>query len=617
MRRLLLTIFYLWVLTFPIHGQNAQMTIPTVVLNDVSFKISASGLPDSSKRVFVKIGDKSFPGAFKDGNWVFPDVAVTENGEADVQLFVDGTALSNAKTRAIPAWLSLLPPIIAIALAFITRAVVPALFVAIWFGAWAVNGLTFQGLLTGLLDSFQVYVLNTVINPDHAAIMLFSFMLGGMVGIISRNGGMQGIVNFAIRKADTPKKGQLSIWLLGILIFFDDYANTLIVGNTSRMLCDKLKISRQKLAYLVDSTAAPVSTIAIITTWIGFQVGLIADAIAGLEGVTESAYLLFLNSIPYSFYPLLAIFFVGLVVFRGLDFGPMHQAEVAARRGESSVAVVQSNSLMDEGDFEAKEKIPLKAINAVLPIITLVVGVMVGIYVTGEGENLQDIIGSSDSYAALMWATMLSVMVAAALSIGQRILTLNETFEAWYAGVKFMLMGITVLVLAWALADISDALHTADYIISALGETMSMAFLPPIIFLIAAVTAFGCGSSWGVMAILMPLVVPLCWAVMENSGGANAENMHILYSTIACVLCGAVWADHCSPISDTTILTSMATGCELMDHVRTQIPYALSGGIVALFICTIPAAFGAPWWLLLLLGMGLLFIILQVFGKKV
>ena len=236
---------------------------------------------------------------------------------------------------------------------------VPALFVAIWFGAWATNGLSLGGLFTGLLESFHVYILNTFIDRDHAAITLFTLMLGGMVGIVYRNGGMHGIIYHLIKRANTPKKGQIAVWLFGMVIFFDDYSNTLIVGNTSRMLCDKLRISRQKLAYLVDSTSAPVSTIAVITTWIGFQVGIIADSIKGLPGLNESAYLLFLHSIPYSFYPFLAIFLVGLVVTTGRDIGPMVDVELNARKGQENIKLEQDQERSSTSeDLQVKMDIP-------------------------------------------------------------------------------------------------------------------------------------------------------------------------------------------------------------------------------------------------------------------
>ena len=424
---------------------------------------------------------------------------------------------------------------------------------------------------------------------------------------------MHGIIQLLIKKANTPKKGQISIWLFGIIIFFDDYSNTLIVGNTSRLLCDRLGISREKLAYLVDSTSAPVATVAVITTWIGFQISIISDSIENISGISESAYLLFIHSIAYSFYPFLALFLVGLVVTMGKDFGPMVDAEIRARKNKNKKI---EETVQDNGeDLKVKENISYHAVNAILPISVLVVSMFYFIFSSGQGDTIKDILGSADTFSALMHSTLLSAFVAAVLSVGQRILSLNETFEAWYNGLKFMMMGLLVLVLAWALADISKDLHTADYIVSVLGDKIPIEILPTVVFFIAAVTAFGSGSSWGVMAILMPLVIPLCWAVMENYGGPGPENIHILYSTIACVLTGAVWADHCSPISDTTILTSMAAGCDLMDHVKTQMPYALIAGSIALFIGTLPAGFGVPWWLLLGLGFILLFIIINTYGK--
>jgi Na+/H+ antiporter NhaC len=208
-------------------------------------------------------------------------------------------------------------------------------------------------------------------------------------------------------------------------------------------------------------------------------------------------------------------------------------------------------------------------------------------------------------------------MVAAVMSVASRALTLNETVDAWVVGAQFMLTGLMLLVLAWAVADVANALQTAPYLITILGDSLAPATLPAIVFVVAAGTAFATGTSWGVMAILMPLVIPLCWAVLTVNDMTSPEHLHILYSCIACVLTGAVWADHCSPISDTTVLSSLATGCDHMEHVRTQLPYAVLGGVVALVVGVLPAGFGAPWWLLLAIGAGVLFAIHRVIGKPV
>ena len=588
---------------------------PKILLKNVDFSVTFRGDFSIDEQFFLEHDGKTYsPHATSAEKITFKDIRINSLGHASFSLGSNDLKIFEFEKYAIRPWVSILPPIIAIALAFLTKSIVPSLFVAIWFGAWAVNGLTFGGIFTGLLDTFNVFILNTILDKDHAVIGLFTLMLGGMVGIIYRNGGMHGIIQLLIKKANTPKKGQISIWLFGLIIFFDDYSNTLIVGNTSRLLCDKLGISREKLAYLVDSTSAPVATIAVITTWIGFQISIISDSIETIGGISESAYLLFINSIAYSFYPFLAIFLVGLVVTLGKDFGPMVEAEILARKNKNKVVEQTKNDGGD--DLRVKDNISYNAINAILPISVLVVSMFYFIFSSGEGESIKDILGSADTFSALMHSTLLSAFVAAILSVGQRILSLNETFEAWYNGLKFMLMGLLVLVLAWALADISKELHTADYIVSVLGDKIPIVILPAVVFFIAAITAVGSGSSWGVMAILMPLVIPLCWAVMENYGGPSPDNMHILYSTIACVLTGAVWADHCSPISDTTILTSMASGCNLMDHVRTQMPYALISGSIALFVGTVPAGFGIPWWILLGLGFVLLFLIINTYGTR-
>ena len=605
------------VLLLPIQmliGNNITIDAPKILLKNVGFNISFIGSFNPDESFTLHHNGKTFSPSIVTNNKIkFDNINTDALGDVSFDLEKNSLKIFELKIYVIRPWVSILPPIIAIALAFLTRSIVPSLFVAIWFGSWAVNGLTFGGIFTGLLDSFNVFILNTILDRDHAVIALFTLMLGGMVGIIYRNGGMHGIIQLLIKKANTPKKGQISIWLFGIIIFFDDYSNTLIVGNTSRLLCDRLGISREKLAYLVDSTSAPVATVAVITTWIGFQISIISDSIENISGISESAYLLFIHSIAYSFYPFLALFLVGLVVTMGKDFGPMVDAEIRARKNKNKKV---EKTVQDNGeDLKVKENIPHRAVNAILPIAVLVVSMFYFIFSSGQGETIKDILGSADTFSALMHSTLLSAFVATLLSVGQRILSLNETFEAWYNGLKFMMMGLLVLVLAWALADISKDLHTADYIVSVLGDKIPIQILPTVVFFIAAVTAFGSGSSWGVMAILMPLVIPLCWAVMENYGGPGPENIHILYSTIACVLTGAVWADHCSPISDTTILTSMASGCDLMDHVKTQMPYALIAGSIALFIGTLPAGFGVPWWLLLGLGFILLFIIINTYGK--
>jgi Na+/H+ antiporter NhaC len=537
-------------------------------------------------------------------------------------IFVSSLCYADEATPAAAgSWLSILPPLLTIGVALAIKRVIPALFLGIWMGAWVINDFGFIGLWNGLLETFQVFVLNALANPDHTAIVLFSMMVGGMVGIISRNGGMQGIVNHIVEWADSARHACIATASLGLAIFFDDYANTLVVGNTMRPVTDSMRVSRAKLAYIVDSTAAPVACIAVVTTWIGYEIGLIGDSIGKMPGLEAEAYLLFLNTIPYSFYPILAIIFVFMIASSGRDFGPMLQAEKLAQSQHPNDLEVEHKSLEEAETIEPVEGKPQRAFNAYIPIIIMVGGVLVGLYVTGRNATeianptLKDIIGNANSYTALMWASLVSMISAAALSLVQRIMDLEEVVNAWFKGVRAMLMAMIILILAWSLGEVTDILKTADFLVSILGDALPVFILPALIFVLAAATAFATGSSWGAMGILFPLAMPLTWAVMAAQGQTSPEDMHILYSSIAAILAGAVWGDHCSPISDTTILSSLASGCDHIEHVRTQLPYAMTVGIVAIVFGSIMTALGSPWWLGLTLGIAVLWLILRFYGK--
>lgn len=509
---------------------------------------------------------------------------------------------------------SILPPLVAIAGALLFRQIIPAIFLGIWVGAWAITDFSLFGLWSSLLDSVQIYVVRALADEDHVAIIVFSMMIGGMVGIISRNGGMLGVVELFVVWIKNRKRAQLSTGFMGLAIFFDDYANTLVVGNTMRPITDQMGVSREKLAYIVDSTAAPVACLAFVTTWIGYEVGLIDKAIENIDALQEP-YLIFLNSLAYSFYPILAILFVFMIAASGRDFGPMLQAEQRMKReGPADLPGSESPELQE---ISFKEDIPHRAINAALPILLLVGSVLGGLYATGEGDSLREIIGSADSYKALLWGSLLGVVAAAGLSISQGILSISETMDAWVAGLKGMLAAIIVLVLAWTLAAITEELGTGDYLLALLGDRISLPLLPSLIFLLAAATAFATGSSWGTMGILMPLAIPLVWAMAGSQETMGPAEQQIIYSSIACILAGAVWGDHCSPISDTTILSSMASGCDHIAHVRTQMPYALVVGGVALISGTLPSSYGLPWWLGLLLAIVILWGIVRFYGRQV
>jgi len=509
-----------------------------------------------------------------------------------LSLFSDPITANN------PSILSVIPPIIAITSAFVLREVITSLFLGIWSGAWILNGKDFTALGISLVDIPTKHVLNAINKPDNILIILITVFIGGMAAVISANGGMNGLVAKISQWATTRKKGQLSTTIVGFVIFFDDFTNLLITGNTMRPLTDKLRISREKLAYIVDSTSAPLAAISGISLWVGFQVALIKSSIASIPEL-ESPYLLYLNSITYSFYPILALVFVFLIVLLQKDFGPMLKAEQKALN-----AVITPPT-----EFNKKNA---SSLYAVLPIMVFILSVLIGIFVTGEGDSLSDIVGSADSFTALLIGCFLGSIIAIVLSVSGRLLSFKEAIDSWSTGVNSVIGAVIILVLSWSLAQITQELQTSSYLVGILGTVIPPALFPASVFIIAALIALGTGSAWGTMAILMPLVIPLCWSII----GAYITQLSILYATIASVIAGAVWGDHCSPISDTTIIASVACKCSHIEHVRTQMPYAVLVAMVALLCCLIPVGFGVPQWLCLILGTVVLLIILMFFGTR-
>ena len=569
-------------------------------------------------------GEALYSSADSEGRAAFGNVVIPDTGTVTIRAAVVDLApspgavadIADVTLRVLPGWVSVLPPLVAILIALLLRNVIPALLIGVWLGATLLRSVSVAGAFGGLLDAFETYVVHSLADVEHAQIILFSLMIGGMVGIITRNGGMASIVRKIVSRARTAISGQVAVWGMGLMIFFDDYSNTLVVGNTARPITDHLKVSREKLAYIVDSTAAPVVCLALITTWIGYEVGLIGDALSGIEELDLPAYTVFLRSIPYSFYPIFAVLFVLSVAVTGRDFGPMYRAEQRARRGQVASSTAADMPALHGDQLDHKENIPLRAINAFVPLLVLIASLVAGLFVTGSGESITDIIGSADAYKSMLWASLLGAMTAAVMTVGQGILSGHETVDAWFGGVKAMMFAMIVLVLAWSLSAITADLGTAGWLVSVLADSLYPPLVPVTIFILSAVTAFTTGTSWGTLGILMPLVVPLTWAVLQANGMAGPEHMHILYSAIACNLAGAVWGDHCSPISDTTVLSSMASGCDHIEHVRTQMPYAMLVGTVAIAVGTVPGGFGFPPMLSILIGVTLLYAIIRYAGRS-
>lgn len=550
-----------------------------------------------------------------------------------VLLAAPAPAVADSVVQAVvadPSWTSLLPPIVAIVLALVFKEVVTALFFGVWLGALLHTGFN---PIAATMRTIDTFITPALVDADHAAIVIFSFLLAGMVGVISRSGGTRGIVEAVRPLATTPRRAQLATYLSGLAIFFDDYANTLIVGNTMRPITDRMRVSREKLAYIVDSTAAPVAAIVFVSTWVGFEISLIGDGLAAAAaqsgGTLEIAALadanpftVFLHSIPYLFYPILSLLMVGLVVTMQRDFGPMLRAEQRASRGEGLYR--EGAMLMSEAgskEMEPDPDTPLRWYNAVLPVLSVVVVVLLGLYFEGRANlgrpgTIWEIFGEANAFNALLWGSLTGCLVALGLAVGQRILNLHEAINGLVGGMRAMLLAGVILVLAWSLSSVTEVLGTAQYLSGLLEGNLRPEFLPVLVFLTAASISFATGTSWGTMAILIPLVIPLSVGMGGAAGFDAGTHYSILLGSISSVLAGAIFGDHCSPISDTTVMSSMASACDHVDHVRTQLPYALTVGVVGMLAGDIPTAFGMPPWISYAVGAAILFSLLRFYGKK-
>ncbi|MFN4235362.1 MAG: Na+/H+ antiporter NhaC family protein [Bacteroidia bacterium] len=628
---ILLIAFSLFSKVLKSENQNFELILPKAILKGVNTSINVKTSDESfNDTINAVINGKDVQLLFHKGIAEF-EYEINEN---EISIVSD-TFQIKKNVRPIPLWLSILPPLIAIFMALLFREVLSSLFIGIFSGAFIIyiykDGAI--GIFSAFLAVLDEYIIKSLNNWDHLAVIIFSMTIGGMVTLISKNGGMQGVVDKISVYAKNARSGQLVTWILGVIIFFDDYANTLVVGNTMRPVTDKLKISREKLSYLVDSSAAPIAAIAFVTTWIGAELGYIKDSVENIADLNESAYAIFFNSLQYSFYPILTLFFMLMLIWKAKDFGPMYKAEVRSR---TSGKVSSENSKSEETVHEEvaalnpKAGVKVRWYNAAIPVLVIIIGTICGLLYTGWDseiwnsneigfvKKLSKIIGNANSYLSLLWSSLTALAVAMLLTLSQRLLNLTETLESITKGFKTMLSAILILVMAWSLAAITEDLHTADFIThSLLSFKLSPEWIPAITFIIAGIISFSTGSSWGTMAILYPLILPASWLICKESNFDYQSSLAIFHNVASCVLAGSVLGDHCSPISDTTILSSLASSCNHIDHVKTQMPYALTVGAVSVIFGTIPSALGISSLLLFPISIFILFLIIQFFGKKI
>jgi Na+/H+ antiporter NhaC len=475
---------------------------------------------------------------------------------------------------------SLLPVVVAVGLALWTKRALLSLLCGLLSAALLLN---LDSPLSAFVYVVDPLLLDSVASRDNAKVVFFSLLVSGTVELMRVGGGTAALVSRFARFAQSRRQALVGTWLAGLTVFFDDYANCLIVGSSMRPVSDRAGISREKLAYLVDSTAAPVATLALVSTWIGYEVSLIDKALVQ-AGESINAYAFFLEGLPYRFYPILALVFGFFIAVSGRDFGPMLEAERAASK------IPREDSL--------GESKPSQIWVAVIPLLLLIGVTGADLYFQGSSNapnarRLFEIIGAADGYDAMLKGAISSSLSAVVLA-RMTGTSAQEIREGLAIGFGRIFEAIAILVCAWGIGDAIGKLGAADYLVQALQGSLPPEWMPAAVFVLAAAISFATGTSFGTMGTLMPLALPLALKT-----GADPQ---IVVAVGAAVLSGATWGDHCSPISDTTVLSSAGTECDHAAHVRTQLPYAMTVGVLSLVVCSIPIGFGMHWSIALLLG---------------
>ncbi|MFW5484560.1 MAG: Na+/H+ antiporter NhaC family protein [Spirochaetaceae bacterium JB067] len=498
---------------------------------------------------------------------------------------------------------SIVPPLVAIVLAIATRKVVISLFVSILIGGLIYSGgnpfaavaVTFDWMKDVMTDSWN------------ARFLVLVALLGIGAALMYKVGGSYALTRSLQNKINNRKRAQLFGWILGIVVFFNDYVNSVIAGNAAKDINGKYRVSKEKFAYILDATAAPMATIGPVSDWIGFQVSLIAATFVSISLVETQPYFAFLGSIQWNFYSILSLVAVPLFIFNK-DFGPMAKAELRAVKTGKLIedgAVPLSSVEMDLGDPINQEKANVWFF--ILPLVTLIgVGIWALWYTGGgpEGKDLMTALADTEVDVALTWAAFAMSFVGLILALIQRF-SFKEIEDTIMGGIRTMLPALIIMILAWSIGTVTGALGTADFVVESTQRWMSPALLPFIIFLICMFISFSTGTSWGTMAIMTPIGIPLAYTI----GG-----LPLVQIIIGAIFAGSIFGDHCSPISDTTVMASIFAGSDHIAHVKTQAPYAILVASISgvLYLLSSVVRQG---WILLIAGLIVLFFAVKIIGN--
>lgn len=488
---------------------------------------------------------------------------------------------------------SLVPPLVAIVLALITKEVYSSLFVGILVGALFYSGFSFEGTITHILNGGLITVLSDSYN---VGILIFLVVLGAMVALMNRAGGSAAFGEWASKHIKTRVGAQLATIALGVLIFIDDYFNCLTVGSVMRPVTDKHNVSRAKLSYLIDATAAPVCIIAPVSSWAAAVSSYVEEG-KGLE--------VFIKAIPYNFYALLTIVMMIVLVVTKKDYGPMKKHEMNALKGDLFTTEDRPYANAEAEEVSSKGKV----IDLVIPIAVLIVCCVIGMIYTGgffSGANFIDAFSNCDASVGLALGSIFALIITIILYLIRRVMKFTDCMACIPEGFKAMVPAIMILTFAWSLKAMTDSLGATVFVDATVKSFAGglMNFLPAIIFVIGCAIAFATGTSWGTFGILIPIVIAVF-------GDTNPE---LMIMGISACMAGAVCGDHCSPISDTTIMASAGGQCNHVNHVSTQLPYAMTVAAVS-FVTYIVAGFVQSAWIALPIGVALMVAVLLVMAK--
>ena len=456
-----------------------------------------------------------------------------------------------------PMWYSVLPPLLAIALAIWSKQVIPSLFAGIWMGHTLLSQFNpLAGLAAGLDGMINVFT-----DPGDARVLIFTLLVGSLIATIEKTGGVRGFVQYleARRWVHNGFRAQVLAWAVGLVIFVESSITLLVAGSVSRPLFDRYRVSREKLAYLIDATSAPVCVMIPLNAWGAFIISLVAST--GVDNPLQ----VFIAAVPLNLYAITAILLAGFVIWKNINLGPMKKAEERTQRGEmlwpDSVPLIDVSAEQEALD----ERHPPSAWFMGLPILTMVLMMPVSLYVTGDGNIIE---GSGS--VAVLWSVCCAILVAWAMTLLKGGSSVSELMQVFMKGAGDLLPIAIILLLALTLGDVANALGTGVYVANVVSGSISPFLLAPLVFLVSAFIAFSVGSSWGTFAIMIPIAVPIAVTL-----GIPVPLM------LGAAISGGIFGDHASPISDTTVLASMASASDHIEHVRTQLPYALIAAAVA------------------------------------